>query len=199
MINWPEFDLHHYSSVLQQTNNWYFLFDGRLETQVCNEPYNLTLICSWNLPLKKARKNWPLHRWHYHRFSLYIHYTPLCEQTHQEVIFKRCTKSFAPFKNCSPMSFLVTMPRVYINWEDLLKVNIMTASKIKPLYQTCQAAFYSASALKDCIIFFCPILKPKDKPLTEQSQPKQEQNKWTLSSYFSALEYLWSFLWSEVT
>lgn len=70
----------------------------------------------------------------------------------------------------------------------------MTASKINPLYQTCQAAFYSASALKkkkkDCIIFFCSILKPKDKPLTEQSQPKQEQNKWTLSSYFSALENL---------
>lgn len=127
------------------TNNWYFLFDGRLETQVCNEPYNLTLICSWNLPLKKAKKNWPLHRWHYHRFSLYIHYSPLCEQTHQELIFKRCTKSFAPFKNCSLMSFLV---RVYINCEDLLKVNIMTASKINPLYQTCQAAFYSASALK---------------------------------------------------
>lgn len=114
------------------------------------------------------------------------------------LILKGCTESFVLFKNCSPRSLLLTI--LIITWEDLLEV--VTARKINPLCQTCQAAFYSAAAFFfffKTIIFFCSILKAKDKPLAEQLQLKQLQNKWILSSYFSSLENLSSSPCSEVT
>lgn len=73
--------------------------------------------------------------------------------------------SSALFKTCFWKSFgyLQCLESLQL-WEDLLRVNVMTATKINPLYQTCQAAFCSVSAQKKrlSIIFFCFFSRAKD-------------------------------------
>lgn len=74
-----DFDLHYYFAELQQEKQLVFFFSSRLEMQVSKEVYDLTLICTWNLPQRQVGTD--------HRTddtSTGFHSTPLREWTHSE-------------------------------------------------------------------------------------------------------------------
>lgn len=181
IMNKQDFNLHHYFAELQQEKQLVFFFKSRLEMQVSNEVYDSTFICTWNL-------------------------TPLVFILHHYgngPIVSGVETSSALFKTCFWKSFgyLQCLESLQL-WGDLLKVNVMAATKINPLYQTCQAAFCSVSAQKRLsIIFFSFFSRAKDKPVTEQPQLKQSHRKWIFfPSYLTSarkpikFSLFWSYL-----